>query len=190
MNEDESIWARETLGYTDQWIELGILTDEICQVQRQQWSKIDADRNTEHYRFSAWRAFGGAKGTISNEDLQQCIMIAASDADPAMGRAILHDILKTSWLSDEQFQRVRREMNEPSEAKIVDRYTLFRTLRADPSHENLDRAVRVGDSIVQRHVIDKYPLKRTTLEFLEQYGEVRAIKNLARQELGSGKLKE
>ena len=190
MKEDDSIWARETLEYTDQWIKLGIFTDEICQVQRQQWSKNDADRNTEHYRYGAWQAFWGAKSAISNEHLRQCIMIAASDADPGMGRTILHDILKTSWLSDEQCQKVRHEMNEPSEKKIVDRYTLFRTLRADPSHKNLDRLIRGGDSIVQRHVIDNYPLRRSTLEFLEQYGEVRAIRNLASRELRSRKSKE
>lgn len=183
MKEDDSIWAHETLKYTVQWIKLGILTDKICQVQRQQWSKIDADRNTEHCRYGAWRAFWGARSAITNEQLNQCIALAASDVDPGMGKAMMHDMLKTTWLSDEQFQKVSNEMNEPSEKKIVDRYTLFRNLKADKSYENLDRVVREGDWIVQRHVVDNYPLSRVTLEFLEEHGEVRAVRNLARQEL-------
>ena len=187
MKEDDSIWAKETLEYTDQWTELGVLTAEICRLQKQEWSKNDADRNIEHYRYGAWRTFWGGRNSISNEHLKQCILLAASDSDPAMRRAILHDILKTTWLSDEQFQKVSNELNDPSEKKIVDRYTLFRSLKKNDSSENLDRVVREGDSIVQRHVIDSYPLSRLTLEFLEEHGAVRAIRNLARQVQRSSK---
>ena len=187
MTEDDSNWAKETLGYTDQWLELGIPTFEVYQAQRQDWSEHGAGRNTEHYRYAAWRKFWSDRESISNELLRQCISLAISDADPAIGRAMLHDILKTSRLSDQQFQMVREEMSDPSEMKIVERYSLFRQLRTDQSLESLDRAVRHGDSIVQRHVIDNYRLSRPTLEFLEEKGAVRAVRNLARQHLLSRK---
>ena len=183
MKEDDSIWAKETLEYTDQWFKLGILTFEIYRSQRQEWSESGADRNTEHYRYAAWRAFWCALNSISDENLKQCILLGASDSDPAMGRAMLHDILKTSWLSDEQFQIISEALNNPSEKKIVDRCSLFRKLKTDRSLENLDLVVRDGDSMVQRHVIDNYPLSHLTLEFLEEHGTARAIRNLARQKL-------
>jgi len=183
MKKDDSLWAKATLEYTDQWFELGILTDEICQLQHLEWSKAGADKNTEHYRYGAWRAFWGAKESISDQDLAKCIALAESDSDPAMGGAILHDILKTSWLSDEQFQMVSSHADDPSASKVISRYSLFRSLKKDHSSDNLDRVVREGDSIAQRHVIDNYPLDRSTLEFLEEHGAVRAVRNLARQKL-------
>ena len=121
--------------------------------------------------------------SITDRNLEKCISLAVSDADPGLGAAILHDLLKVDWLSDKQFKMVSQHDNDPSLGKIIARQSQIRNLRKDHSHEHLDRIVRDGDSLVQRHVIDHYHTDHATLKFLEEYGLSRAVRNIARTKI-------
>ena len=187
MRNSEFLWAKETLEYTDAWVELGILTAEITRRQLREWSKDGADQNTEHYRHGAWQTYWEVQNSITDHNLEKCISLAVSDADTGMGAAILHDMLKADWLSDKQFKTLSQHDNDPSIRKIIARQTKIRSLRKNHSHAHLYSIVRDGDSFVQRHVIDHYHPDQATLKFLEEYGLSRAVRNIARTKIRQAK---
>lgn len=190
MQSSEIHWALDMLDYSDTWLELHILTNEIAQSQMQLWMKDDADKNTEHYRYGAWRTYWQAKNSITNGDLDKCVALAISDPDLGMGGAILYDVLHTSWLSDrqfelvsEQFREFRQKHNLRNSERTIDRQLLYRNLTKNNSPSDLDRVVRNCDSQIQRHIVDRYQLKQVTLEYLEDQGLVKAVRNIARVKL-------
>ncbi|MEP1538033.1 MAG: hypothetical protein ABJQ34_04300 [Paracoccaceae bacterium] len=190
MQRNEVHWAQEMLNYSDTWLELGVLTNEIALNQMHLWMRDDADKNTEHYRYGAWRHYWNVKKSITSSELEKCIILAISDPDVGMGGAILHDILNAYWLSEKQFELVseqfrtfRDKWSLPNSERIIDRQLLYRSLTENNSPKDLDRVVRIGDSQIQRHVVDRYRLHQETLEYLEKKGLVRAVRNIARVKL-------
>ncbi len=81
------------LEFTQEWIELGILTPEKLDEIEVEWS-TSADRNTEHYRWRAFLDFIQSRSLLDERTLRCLYRLGANDPDRSMGGAIMVEILR------------------------------------------------------------------------------------------------
>ena len=81
------------LEFTQEWIDLGIITSEKLDELESEWRSSD-DRNTEHYRWRVFRDFAQSNSTFRDDVLRRLYRLGANDADPVMGGSIMADILR------------------------------------------------------------------------------------------------
>ena len=82
----------DELGFTRDWIDLGIITpDKLSEIEIE-WAKGD-DPNTEHFRWRAFRDFLSSRESFTDHELIKLYELGASDQDPIMGGSMMVDIL-------------------------------------------------------------------------------------------------
>ncbi|MDQ3686380.1 MAG: hypothetical protein M3430_12395 [Acidobacteriota bacterium] len=86
----------QTLEFSQEWIDLGIVTHGKLKQIEAEWAKGD-DRNTEHYRWRAFHDFIQSKETLDADTATALYDLGANDPDYAMGGAIMAEIL---WRKD------------------------------------------------------------------------------------------
>ena len=76
------------LGYTPQWIELGIVSlDDIQRDEREVLAGDDP--HPEHYRWRAFSRFLAEQSTLASPVASQLYALGSTDADVAMGGSIM-----------------------------------------------------------------------------------------------------
>lgn len=84
---------REILKFTDEWFELGLITEKKLAEFKQQY-QAGEDRDSVNYRWKAFAAFINAGAAIDDETLRRLYKLVSSDADPAIGCAMKVSILQ------------------------------------------------------------------------------------------------
>ncbi|MFD0939534.1 hypothetical protein [Pedobacter boryungensis] len=117
------------LGYTNLWIDLGLLTKQVLNEQLKEFDKSD-DKNTEHYRYETFRKFLTIKKILTDNELSNYIKVAKSDEDEIMANSAILDILTEIELTNFQFDKVCSEIEElglgPSAQKTISQQKLLR----------------------------------------------------------------
>ena len=85
----------DTLGFTNDWVEVGIIHFEELQELVDLYSSGD-DQNTEHYRWQVFEKYRKANHPLAPNTLEKLYKIAEKDADFSMGSAMMSEIIKDS----------------------------------------------------------------------------------------------
>ena len=145
--------ALKTLQYDFRWLRWGMLNEESLHAQLEQFSESD-DKNTEHYRYAAFRAALAGEGTISHKLIESYFLLAKLDPDKVMASAALIDLIGSPRLTTEQFEGIGKytAFTDPQLNKIYARHELLRELKAADSVTDslFDKVLSSGDSVVQR----------------------------------------
>ena len=94
------------LGYTTLWMELGILTEQKLNEQVAIYETGD-DKNTEHYRYGAFRDYLTSHRTLTDTELDNYLKLANLETDKPMANSAIADIFREIELTDLQFNKVR-----------------------------------------------------------------------------------
>ncbi|MHB8876065.1 MAG: hypothetical protein ACYC8T_20435 [Myxococcaceae bacterium] len=173
--------ALAVLGYSAQWIDYGLLPEELLKLQLDTFRKGE-DTSTEHYRYAAFLALLGG-GPLSDELVGRYLELADADSDQSMSLTALHDLLEYRELTDAQFELVRRHPRL-QEARRAAGTALLRALRRDgPSAELLDRCLAAGDSRVHEALLAMDDPPPSIIEGIAERGASRAIRNIAAERL-------
>ena len=81
------------LEFNRKWIEAGIINSTNFEFIKKEYIKGE-DKNTEHYRWGAFRRFMQANSVISEKIFYILYEIGKNDPDYSMGGAILFDIIR------------------------------------------------------------------------------------------------
>ena len=102
------------LEFSQEWVALGIITPAKLKQFEAEWA-IGEDRNTEHYRWRAFRDFIEVKESLDDNTAMALYNLGANDPDGAMGGSIManvlrrkdcpKDLLELAAKSEEQFLR-------------------------------------------------------------------------------------
>lgn len=79
-------------GFTDAWVEEGILTRPVLDKLCARWLE-GTDCNLEHYRWLAFEQFLQATRTLTSTQFDCLWDLGTSDPDQAMGRAMLFELI-------------------------------------------------------------------------------------------------
>jgi hypothetical protein len=83
----------QLLGFTPAWFALGVVDDVVLARQRSEWDKGE-DRNAEHYRYGAFRAFLATRRPLTPELAAALFELGAADPDQSMGGAMMADVVR------------------------------------------------------------------------------------------------
>lgn len=81
------------LEFSQEWVDLGIITPAKLDQLEAEWATGE-DKNTEHYRWSAFLDFVKSKELLDEETAKALYSLGANDPDGAMGGSIMAHILR------------------------------------------------------------------------------------------------
>jgi hypothetical protein len=120
----ESMDIFRKLEFSQEWIDLGIITPAKLKQLEYEWSAGE-DTDTEHYRWRAFLDFIESKESLDDNTARALYNLGANDPDGAMGGSIManvlrrkdcpKDLLELAVKSEEKF--LRKIANERLAAK-------------------------------------------------------------------------
>ena len=100
----------ETLGYTKEWLEAGLIDNKQLEGQLREF-ELGEDVETEHYRYRTLKNWLKLKSTFTDTEVADFLKLTKVDADRVMASAAVHDLLRHRSLSDTQFVTVVDELS-------------------------------------------------------------------------------
>jgi hypothetical protein len=181
--------ALARLGYTEEWLALGIVDRELLLSQLQAVEQPGADPHTEHYRYDPFWRFLRSRETFTDEQVATLLRIARTELGLGLGATVYHDLAEHGGLTASQFEAVADAHSDNSFNRVVQRESYRRQIRSNPHDLALiDAAITYAlghepgsrrDSVLERWLVDCAELTEAQLERLAASG-VKAIRNLAK----------
>lgn len=93
------------LGYSQRWLDSGVLTNNSLERQIKDLG-LGEDDKTEHYRYRTLTHFFNAQTFFDNGVLEQILRLLENDNDKTMAGSATVELLRKLSLTDEQFDTV------------------------------------------------------------------------------------
>jgi hypothetical protein len=93
------------LGYTQRWLDHGILTEAQLQTQLTAFTGGE-DPHTEHYRYQTLSSYIKSQYSMNDEDVSNLLELMVSDSDSTMASSAVILLLKQAYLTKNQFSTV------------------------------------------------------------------------------------
>jgi hypothetical protein len=186
MSEPSLEQILRKLGYTRQWVEVGVIDEKLLRTQFNAYELSD-DKNEEHYRYQAFALFLREKEGLNDNEVQSLLVLEDCGDDGVnmeASRAIM--LLDSGLLTDQQLADLAEHpaVADSATRRVYVRQLMLRRLRSEAMSISLFEAIqRCGDEAVQRAALDRDDLDREHMEWLASEGANRRVRNVARQQL-------
>jgi hypothetical protein len=176
--------ALQRLGYTQEWLEFGVISKELV-LQQYQAIQTAEDTNAEHYRWGGFLTYLRSKEALTDEEVDHIFQL--SDHGPDKMNLRINRILaviNSGLLTHEQYCRLSRypEISEPPIVKIYTRVKLFRAIEEFGLTEDLFEQVKNStDAGVHWGILERSDLTYEQLVWLSERGGNKKIRNIAKQ---------
>lgn len=174
--------ALRALQYDRRWLDYGVLTPAVLLAQAEELrSSPQPEDGHEHFRCGAMFDYLGSLARISDEQLARVIELMEADPDAGMAASVLSSMaMGHPGLSDVQFERVAAHASCRPFTKKIERIRLQRLRRSGGATESWFRsAVDLPDDATHRAVLAEEHAPRWALEYLEQHGVNKGVRNRA-----------
>lgn len=187
MTEQQLTTKLQKLGYTQLWLESGVLTEEMLLEQEQeQLFDRGEDQNTEHYRYAACKHYLRSRESLTTSELERFFGLLQNDPDTYLAGSAVIDLFSFIELSDEQFSWLVGKVAALGDwtDKTITRHTFLRALRkANPTGELIRDCILNGDQVVQNYLLNHCELNQKQLDELSLHGKNKAIRTTAAKRL-------
>lgn len=181
------------MGYTDEWLQIGIVDPEFLQLQYKEYERSE-DKNQEHYRTAAFRGYLSRSSSISDVDIERIFRLQDDGPDVCdlrLNRII--DLIASDVLTEAQLLSLFR-YSEVHEAPVKKRYiriVLLKQLYREGLTDEIFRAAQNSDdSSVHLALLEHQDLVRPHLEWFVEHGANKSLRNRAKVMLRSRKFRE
>ena len=171
------------IGYTNLWLDYGVLTIEYLIKQVQTFDNSD-DQNTEHYRMNAFRHYLSSKNNLSDVEFDNYLELALKDNDVLMAGTAMADLFNKVDLTDLQFKKLSKSIRHFGDwtEKVITRQTLLRKLKTNNLTDELFKeCITDGDSVIHEYILDLADFNQ--LQELVINGKNKKIRNIATEKL-------
>lgn len=173
----------QLLGYSQKWLDFGILSPEQLDEQLRTFERKD-DQNTEHYRYATLGNFLRGKTTLSDIELAHYIALCEQDSNILMAGSALIDLFRFIDLTDSQFDTLvlrLQAMGDWSTSSIC-RYQLLRKIAHLPLTDELfEEGLNSKDNKVIEGLIKK--ASSIQLAVLATNGPTKNIRTMAQNRI-------
>lgn len=163
--------ALEELGYSEAWLESGILDRPLLAEQRQRLQG-GGTRKTGKYRAQAFAAWLGRSEPVDDAGIEAYLALAAADADAKMASSAVAELIQSPRITLEQLEQIAR--SGPKQMKrheaLIRRSYLSRRLEQGISDEIIDQVVASKDASIQTRLVRDARLSRKHAEALAKRG--------------------
>lgn len=178
----------EDLGYTNKWVEYGLLTEEILTNQFSEFQKGE-DQNTEHYRYGTFKYWLSSKNQFTNLEIDQFIELALEDSDQLMAGSAVKELFTHPDISDYQFNLIKKELSKFGDwtIKLIQREELKKRIESENLTEELVQACINHRQVFNENVLIELIIdKADGIEIVDQFTEIdfgKRIRNLANEKI-------
>ena len=179
MNTKEIL---KSLGYTDEWMALGIIDDDYLANQWDEYLNSD-DKNEEHYRCGAVIDFFERKRDLTDSEIEAFLALeddGPDGCDLRQNRAI--EVLMRADLTASQFVMLGDHVlyqEDPVRKRYV-RESVIRTVeRSGLSRDQVERIKNSEDSVLHEILLDHEEVQVQDLEWLQKHGWNKRIRSRA-----------
>ncbi len=170
LTEGESA-ALAALGYTEEWLESGLLDRRLLADQYQRL-QAGGTRKTGRYRSQAVAAWLEGAGSISEAQLDAFLALMSSDPDPKMARAAIAALIQSPRISLDQLGRIA--LSDPklmrSHEPLIRRTYLMRRMDDEVTDELIQQVIELQDASIQTKLVRDSRLSRRHAELLAKRG--------------------
>lgn len=180
--------ALKILGYTEDWIKTGVITEEFLLEQLDEFEKSE-DKNQEHYRGGGFYHYISTVDKLSDDDIDNIFQLkdnGPDNCDLHLDRII--ELIHSEKLTDHQLESIEK-YPDVNEAPIQKRYKRSKALRSLKKSgltvEHFDLLKDTTDFALHEFVLDMDDLTREHLLWLSENGLNKRVRNISKQMLNS-----
>jgi len=168
---DRERQALEALGYTEAWIDAGVLDRGLLATQQERLEG-GGSKKLARYRGEAVGAWLARPGPIADADLDACLSLIAADPDAKLLQSAVAEVIQSPRLALGQLERIARanpklmRRHEP----LIRRTYLTRRLAEGVSDELIEQVLSLQDAAVQTALVRDERLSRKHAEALAKRG--------------------
>ncbi len=178
--------ALKTLGYTEDWIKSGVITEDFLLEQLEEFENSE-DKNPEHYRGGGFYHYLNKIDKLSNNEIDNIFQLKDNGPDKCdlhFNRII--ELIHSEKLTDHQLEWIEKypEVNEAPIQKRYKRSKALRSLKKDGlTLDNFQLLKNTMDSALHEFALDMDDLTREHLLWLSENGLNKRVRNISKQML-------
>ena len=183
MTNEELTNKLTKFGYTNLWLEYGILTIEQLIAQEQEFNNCD-DRNTEHYRYGTFYYYLCSKTELSDVEFDNYLALTMNDKDTIMAGSAAADLFRLIDLTQSQFQKLCttiRHFGEWTTKVVIQQKLLMKLKQSELTDDVFMECIENGDAAVHEYLLEITNIVQ--LQKLVVKGKNRKIRNIATEKL-------
>ena len=171
--------AIDRIGYSDEWVKLGALTEETASHQLEALSSPNSDSNLEHYRWETISRYLSEQDQLSNCDFRLLLAIAQAELSKELHESIYHALAKRPSLTESQSDQLASAYSSDSFDKVLFREDCKRRLTTLASEDAIIEAINSDDAVLQRWLIENIEISFQHAMMLSRCGKSKAVRSLA-----------
>lgn len=185
--------ALNALGFTEDWLQHGILSEDFLQELYAQ-IQVSDDKNQEHYRNYAFNCYLNRKDALSNEEIAVCFGLQDAGADLCdLRENRIFDVLHSGLLSFEQLEMLANHypfIDEKPFQRAYRRLLISQQIERCGLTDDIFEQIKTSqDAVLQRKAIDTEHINAEQMTWLATHGSNKKIRNMAKIALKSHKFR-
>jgi hypothetical protein len=161
MNHQEYL---KLLEFSDEWLRLGILTENELIILGQEY-EISDDKHTEHHRYGFFRKYLISHRPLSSTTAENLYDLGRTDPDPGMGHAMMEDIVSLPECPEAVHEKALAS-GDTYIVKAVVRNKLLKELNSGFTDDLFAHIIASRDDFLQRQLLERVELTRAQIDDL------------------------
>lgn len=189
LPDDLEAFARK-IGYTDAWMAAGVIDEILLEKQWKVYQESD-DHNGEHYRHGAFVYFVRNRKEFNDEEVDELLNLRddANDFDLSLNR--LHELMMVLPLEQLISLRTRHAvLFDKASEKFYNRHIAYRRIEREGVPAVFDDVKHLADGTLERQIVEHPTVEWEQLEWLQERGTGKKIRNMARVLLNSRRFRD
>ena len=189
MNKKALKESLEFLGYTQLWIDLGVLNEKILEEDVLKYKEEPYEYTKEHYRVFTVMTYLESLSELSDNKINDMLFIASKDNE--ITNYVLNFLLTFLRLTDKQFAKLcscSLIAGSGYYSKTISKQLLRRKyLKSDKAEVPFEESLKEKYSDLQKQFLSDNVLSFQEIEILSIKGSNKAVRNIAKQRIKSMK---
>ncbi len=189
MTKDKAL---KRLGYTEEWLSDGIISEEYLLAQYAE-IEISADMNAEHYRCGGFSEFLNSKKELTDDEVAAVFKLKDNGPDKCnLHENRIIELIHSKILNDKQLESISK-YPEVLERPIQNRYLrekLIRKINRTSVADCFDEIKVSGDSHIHEYILQRDDLKLQHVTWLTENGSNKKLRNQASQLCNSKRFRQ
>ncbi len=186
MNIEASL---KRLGFTEQWLEFGIVTEEYA-LELYEEITVSEDKNAEHYRGWAFSEYLKSKNSLSDQEIKDIFTLKDNGPDNCdLHGDRIFALLHSDLLTDLQLEElaIYPEVLQRPLQKLYLRKKMILTVESNGVDYCFPDITKANDPDVNEYVIHREDIELKHINWFKENGGNKRIRNIAKQMSSSRK---
>ncbi len=178
----EEAAALSALGYSEEWLDLGVLDSELLRAQYERMQS-GGSQKTARYRAEAATLWLAVDVSLDDEEIDGFVSLMKAEPDAKLAKSCIAELIRSPRIDLEQLERAARSDEKllRSQQALIGRTCLVRQMEGGVTDEHMIQVIDSKDAAIQTSLIRDDRLARRHAELLAQRGVNPTIRERAQK---------